>query len=172
MKSIALKKIALAGILSALSLIAHVIESLFPPLLVPGARLGISNVFILLGLILLGKGYSFVILGVKVVLGSLFSGHFDQIIYALPAGIISLSVQITLFVLINKISLVAISVVGGTLHITIQNVIFCILTNTAEYLTYLPYLALTGVIAGLAVGLAVYTIIKFLPQKLFKGIIS
>lgn len=172
MKSTTLKKLAVASILSALSLIAHVIESLFPPLFIPGARLGISNVFILLGLILLGKGYSFAILGVKVVLGSLFSGHFDQIIYALPSSVISLSVQILLFIFINKISVVAISVVGGTIHITVQNAIFCVLTNTAEYLTYLPYLALTGVIAGLAVGLAVYLIIKFLPEKIFKGIIS
>lgn len=172
MKRINLKKLTFAGILTALSLIAHVIESLFPPLLFPGARLGISNVFILIGLILLGKGYAYIIFGVKVVLGSLFSGHFEQILYALPAGVISLSAQILLFYLIDKISVIAVSIVGGTLHITVQNVIFCLLTNTAEYLTYLPYLALTGILAGFAVGLAVYLLIKFLPSKLFDEIIS
>lgn len=170
MDKLKVKKLAIVGILSALSLIAHVIESLFPPLFIPGARLGISNVFILLGLVVLGKGYSFLILGVKVTLGSLFSGHFDQIMYALPAGIISLSAQILLLYFIKRISVVAVSVVGGTLHITVQNLIFCLLTGTVEYLSYLPYLALTGVLAGLTVGFAVYLLIKFLPEKIFDGI--
>ena len=44
-------KIAACGIFSALALIAFVIESLFPPFFIPSARMGISNIFVLLAAI-------------------------------------------------------------------------------------------------------------------------
>jgi hypothetical protein len=42
-----------------------------------------------------------------------------------------------------------------------------LLTNTVEYLSYLPYLALVGVLGGVTVGLTVYLVIKILPTKYF-----
>ncbi len=171
MKNLIVKKVCLAGILATLALTAHVIENLFPPLIMPGARLGLSNVFILLGGILLGDFYAYAILLVKILLGNTFSGHFEQIIYAIPAGLISLTVQLLALRLLNKISIVSISAVGGTLHLAIQNVIFCLLNDAIEYLTYLPYLTMIGLISGIAVGFAVWLIIKFLPEKTISGIL-
>jgi uncharacterized membrane protein len=47
-------KITLTAILSALALITFLIESLFPPLFIPGARLGLANLFILIAIVILG----------------------------------------------------------------------------------------------------------------------
>ena len=73
-KVFSVKKLALSAMLSALALISFMIENLFPPLFLPGARLGISNVFILLAVLFLGSGYGYAVFIVKVVLGCVFCG--------------------------------------------------------------------------------------------------
>ncbi len=157
----------MTGLLSAVALIAFMLESLFPPLVIPGARMGISNVFILLAGVLLGVPSSFCVLTVKVVLGSLFSGNLSSIMYSLPAGALSLGVELLLLYLAKNVSIIAISVVGSILNVTVQNAVFCLVTETAAYLVYLPYLALVGVLAGLIVGFAVWLCVKKLPASLF-----
>lgn len=165
MKNNALK-LSLAGILSALAIISFLIESLFPPLIIPGARLGISNIFIILSLLLLGRTYAIAVLIVKITLGSLLSGNVSSMLYSLPAGLISICAEILLLSFAKRFSLIAISVVGAVINTTVQNTVFCLITGATEYFIYLPYLALTGIIAGLAVGFAVYLIIKLLPKTL------
>lgn len=162
------KKIVLAGILCTLAIIAFVIEGLFPPLFIAGARMGISNVFILLAMLFLGNTYAFIILTIKVVLGSLFAGNVSAVMYSLPAGFISLSIEALLMLGVKKISIVAVSIAGAIVNTTIQNLTFCLITNSVEYLSYLPYLVLIALLAGLTVGLTVYLTTKFLPDNLIK----
>ncbi len=158
-------KIAICAMLSACATIAFIIESLFPPIFLPGARMGISNFFILLCLIVLGAKYSFAVLIVKVLLGSLFSGNVSSLMYSLPAGLISLSAQTLLLYLTKNVSLVAVSVFGATANITIQNITFCIITKTTEYLSFLPYLSLVGAISGLIIGYATFLVAKKIPAR-------
>ena len=160
MKNLRLKKITLCGLLCSFAVIAFTLESLFPPLILPGARMGISNVFILLCAIYLGSIYGYATLIVKILLGSIFSGNISSIIYSLPAGLISLTLELALFLWINKASIVASSIAGAVVNVTIQNLVFCLVTDSAEYLSYLPYLSLTGVIGGLAVGFIVLLTVK------------
>ena len=105
-------KVTLCAILSALGTIAFTIEGLFPPLFLPGARLGVSNIFILLAAIILGGKYAFITLMVKTVLGSLFAGNLSMILYSLPAGAIALTVELIIIYIIRKTSVVAVSVGG------------------------------------------------------------
>lgn len=163
-------KLSLAGILSALALVSFILEGLFPPLFIPGARLGLSNIFILLSLVLLGRTYAISALGVKIIFGSLFSGNLSAILYSLPAGMVSLGAEIILFCFFKRFSIVAVSVAGAVINTTVQNTVFCLITGTSEYFIYLPYLALTGIIAGLAVGFSVYLIIRLLPERLTRKI--
>ena len=93
-------------------------------------------------------------------LGSLFSGNLSSIMYSLPAGIISLSVEIILIYLVKRVSVLSVSIAGAVINSTIQNLIFCLITGVNEFLFYLPYLALISVVSGLIVGLCVYLIIK------------
>ena len=148
-----------------MALISFILESLFPPLFMPGARLGISNVFILLCLVLLGGKYAFFALIIKTVLGSVFSGNISSIMYSLPSGAIALLLQ---FVLLEftKVSVVATSVCGSLINTTLQNITFCLVTSTFEYLSFLPYLALIGVLSGVLVGFVVYLAIRYIPLKI------
>ena len=71
--NIRLRKIALCGVITSFALIAFILEGLLPPLFLPGARLGLSNAFILLVALLCGWQYAFASLIIKIVLGSIFA---------------------------------------------------------------------------------------------------
>ena len=160
-------KIAFTGLLATLATITFLLENLFPPLILPGAKMGLSNIFILLAFITLGKVSAFAVLIVKAVLGSLFAGNISAIIYSLPAGAIALTLEVLLLTLIKRISIVCASVFGSVVNITVQNVIFCIVTDTINYLSYLPYFVIIGVVSGIIVGFSVYILVKRMPFNKF-----
>ncbi len=156
-------KICIASLLTALALISFMIESLFPPIIIPGARLGISNVFILTAVLILNWKYAFAVLIIKCLLGSIFSGNVSSLLYSLPAGLISLTVE-CLLLRVNRFSILSVSVVGSVINLTVQNTVFCLITKTYAYLVYLPYLALIGSISGAVIGATVY-LINFIVTK-------
>lgn len=162
---ISTRKLVLCAILSAMGTLTFVLESLFPPLILPGARLGLSNVFILLSTLFLGGRYGFATLIIKMIIGSLFSGNVSMLMYSLSAGIVSLSVQIVILFYVKKTSVISASIAGAVINSTVQNLVFCLVTNTVEYLSFLPYLALISVLSGSIVGLIVYLIILKIPIR-------
>ena len=159
------KKVTITAVLSALSTLAFILESLFPPLIIPGARMGISNVFILFTIIVVGYRYGFIVMIVKIILGSTFSGNLSAILYSLPAGLISCAIQVGLVHFTKNVSLLAISVFGAVVNSVVQNVVFCLVTRTWEYISYVPYLSLVAIISGLIVGFATYLLLKKIPLK-------
>ena len=157
-------KLALTGIFSAFALISFIIENSFPPLILPGAKMGVSNLFILLTAIILGGRYAVTVLIVKTVLGSLFVGNISAVMYSLPAGAVALCVELILIYIVKSVSILATSIVGAVLNVTIQNAVFCLVTKVPEYLFYLPYLALLSVVSGALIGIVTYLIIKKFPS--------
>lgn len=158
-------KVTLTAVLSTLATLAFMLESLFPPLFLPGARMGISNIFILVCAIIVGGRYAYASLIVKILIGSLFSGNISSMMYSLPSGLLSLSIEILIIYYVKNVSLLSVSVLGSVLNITVQNTVFCLVTGTIEYLSFLPYLASISVLSGLLVGLATHFIVKISPKK-------
>ncbi len=160
------KRVATLSVLCAMGLIMFMVESLFPPLFLPGAKMGLSNIFSLLTLYLLGPIDALVVVVVRTVLGSLFGGGISTLMYSLTAGIVSVVISSFLveFVYPN-VSIVAISVVSAICHNVTQNVVFCLISNTPEMFSYMPWLAMVGILAGLVVGFAVNLILRALPNR-------
>ncbi len=162
-------KIAACGIFSALALIAFVIESLFPPLFIPSARMGISNIFVLLAAITLGVPYGAAVLIIKCVLGSVFSGNISAMIYSLPAGIVAFSAEIIVIAFFKKTSVTAASALGAVINSVCQNAVFCLVANDFGFFVYLPYLAAIGAASGILVGLATVLILRIIPKRYMSG---
>ena len=162
------KRLATLGILTAMGLIAFLIEGLFPPLILPGAKMGISNIFSLLTLIVLGPWDAVAMVILRTFLGSVFGGNVSALIYSMSAGLVSISVSALLMRFVfPKISLISVSVVAAVLHNVTQNVVFCWVSQTPQMIFYMPYLALLGVVAGLIVGFAVYLLTRYIPLRYF-----
>ena len=154
---------AVCGVMSAISLIAFTLENLLPPLIIPGARLGLSNIFILLTALLVGGAYGYAALAVKTLIGSIIIGNFSAVLYSLPAGIIALTLELTAILYFRNVGIIAASVLGSVINITVQNAVFCLVTKTTEYFIYSPYLALIGAFTGAIVGLIVHIALKKIP---------
>ena len=157
------KKWAYLGVFTALSLICFLIENLLPPLFIPGARIGVGNVFVMLALALYSLPEAFMLLAAKCVLSAIFGGV-TAIIYSAAAGAISLVLSYALIRFFSdKISLTAIAVLSAVVHNLVQLAVFSLATGAKEVFIYAPYLALAGAAAGVVTGLAAFFIIKYYP---------
>ncbi len=161
------KKIAVLALLTGLGLIAFMIESLIPVLPIPGAKLGISNVFSMFALILYGLPEALLVIIARTVLGSIFAGNLSLLLYSLTAGVVSVIVSRLLLLLFPRISVLAVSVASAVVHNLVQLLVYCGLTGTMLLMSYAPYLCLLGTAAGIAVGLAVIFTIKAVPLSVF-----
>lgn len=161
------KKIVSCAVLSALALVSFTIENLFPPLFIPGARIGVSNVFVLLSVVYAGAPCGLITLLTKILLGSVFSGNVSAMLYSLPSGLLSFSIEALLIKRAKNVSVVAISGLGGVCSLLIQNCVYCLILGATEYLVYAPYLAIVGFLAGLTVGFIVFLLSKTVPEKFF-----
>lgn len=167
------RRVAMLSVLCAMGLITFMIESLFPPLfMLPGAKMGLSNIFSMLAVFLLGVPDAIVLVAVRTVLGSMYS-NMSTLIYSLTAGLVSvLATSAMVEFLYPKISVIAVSVVAAVLHNLTQNVVFCLVSNTPEMFAYMPWLALLGVVAGIIVGFAVWFILRAVPLKVFASVLG
>lgn len=162
------RRLAVLAVLTAMGLIMFVVESLFPPLFLPGAKMGLSNIFSLLALFVLGPTEAFVSVIVRTTLGSVFTGNISTLMYSMTAGLTAVAVSSVLVEFVYpRVSIVAVSVVAAVMHNVAQNVVFCLVSNTPEMFTYMPWLALVGVLAGIIVGFAVWFILRAVPTRVF-----
>ena len=156
------------ALFSALGLIVFIIENQFPPLFVPGAKMGLANIFSLAALILYGPIEALVVVAVRTVLGSLFAGNVSMLLYSLTGGVISLALSaILIYIAYPRVSVLAVSVAAAVLHNIVQNAVFVLVTGTSLMFSYMPYLALIGVLSGAIVGAVVTIIFKKVPESVF-----
>lgn len=164
------KKLTLTAILSTFAMLSFLLESLFPPLFIPGARLGLSNLFILFALITCGWSSAVTVFAVKVIFGSIFAGNISTLLYSLPSGIISLTVEILLYSFLGKkLSLPAISAGSAIINSTVQNIVFVLVTNTPQLIIYLPYLAIISLVTGFIIGATCLLILRIFPSNKLEG---
>lgn len=150
-----------------------IVESLLPPLFVPGAKLGLANVFSFAALLLYSPWEAFLVVVARTLLGAVFAGNFSALLYSFTGGIISMAVSSALvYTLYPKISVMAISVAAAVMHNITQNVVFVFLSGSALMFGYMPYLALLGVFSGAVVGGITLLIFKGIPEKQFEKFIQ
>lgn len=162
-------RIALVALLTAVSLIVFVVENAFPPLILPGAKLGLANLFTLLALVILTPIDALFIFLIRAVLGNIITGNPSALLYSIPAGLIALAVSAVLVrSCMDKLSIVSISVASAVIHNVVQNLVFCLTSGSTAVLSYTPYLAMLGVLSGVIVGLTAYFILRYLPKSIYE----
>ena len=108
-------KIAQYGLLTALALVLSYLESLIPPLWVPGVKLGLPNLAVVFALYRLGWKDACAISLVRVVLVTLLFGNGAALAYSIAGAALSLSLM-GLLKKTRKFSTVGVSVAGGVAH--------------------------------------------------------
>lgn len=169
----AAKKIAVLAILTALSLITFIIESLFPPLIIPGAKMGLANVFSFAALIMYSPVEAFAIVAIRTVLGAVYAGNFSAVLYSFTGGMVSMAVSsVLMYTAYPRVSVMAVSVAAAVAHNITQNTVFVFLSGSALMFGYMPYLILLGVLSGAIVGGVIMLIFRGVPKSAFEKVIA
>ena len=146
------KKIAVLALAIALAMILSFVESQIPAFVaIPGVKIGLANIAVVFVLYKLGWKEAVLISLVRVVMVSMLFGTLVSLFYSVAGAVLSL----TGMVLLKKTGLfstVAVSVTGGVLHNVGQILMACLLLETNVIVYYLPFLILSGVIAGVVIG--------------------
>lgn len=163
------KRLVRISLFTAIALILSLVENMMPPLLsfAPGAKLGLSNVVSLIALVILGYSDAYIILFARVLLGAIFGGNISSIMYSLPSGLASLTLELVLYhFCIKQLSLMSISFFGASVHNIVQLSVASLVVGT-NLMATLPLMLIASIIAGLFVGICSYLTIKFLPRGVY-----
>lgn len=158
------RKIAFCGILTALALLLGYVEAMLPaPVPVPGVKLGLPNLAVLLCLYLYDKKTAFTLSVLRVFLTALLFSGFTAFWFSLAGACLSFLVMCAALAL-KKVSPVGVSVLGGLAHNLGQLVVAGILVENMRIVYYLPVLMVSGIVAGALLGLAAAACIPHLRR--------
>lgn len=146
------KKIAELAMLTAVALIIFVIELQIPnPVPIPGVKLGLSNIITVFALYHYRAREVFLIVIVRLLLGCFFSGNMMALAYSFAGATLCLLGMLLLKRVISEKHIWICSVLGAVLHNIGQTVVACAIAGRGMLL-YLPFLLVSGCIAGAFTG--------------------
>lgn len=158
------KKVATYGLLVALAFIFSYIESLFPLNLgVPGVKLGLANIVVMIALYKMGAKEAFSLALVRVLLTAFTFGNMMMLMYSLAGSLLS-CLSMILLKKTKKFSMVGVSITGGVMHNVGQILMAIWMLDTIQLYYYLPVLILSGIITGIFIGILGAEIAKRLPN--------
>ena len=147
------KKIAYLGLLVALAFIFSYIETLIPINIgVPGAKLGLANLVIIVALYTKDEKNAFLLSMVRIVLVGFTFANLASMLYSLAGGILSF-LAMCIAKRSGKLSTTGVSVVGGVFHNVGQILMAIWVVKTASLVYYLPVLIIAGLASGVAIGI-------------------
>lgn len=153
MKKVSVKRICTIGVLTAIAMIFSYVESIVPiSLPIPGVRLGLANLVVLLTMIMLGYADALCVGLVRLCLSALFFGNIFSFWLSLAGFIFSFCVMLVL-VKINKFSVPGISLAGGACHNIGQLLCASFLMGSVGVLTYTIILVIVGMLTGTVNGI-------------------
>lgn len=158
-------KVAQYGLLIALALALSWLESLLPPLGVPGVKLGLPNLAIVFALYRLSWRDACVISLARVALVALLFGNGPALAYSAAGAALSLAVM-GLLKNTGKFSSLGVSVAGGVAHNAGQILVAMALLETARLAWYLPVLWISGTVAGVLIGIVSGELVKRVPDEI------
>lgn len=156
-----LRRIVILSVLLASAVVIGYIESFIPAFFIPGVKLGLANIVILI-CILNFKWYEALIISLfRCIIVSLIIGTFLNVSFLMSiAGAIFSFIGMEIIVKTKIKFTIFISIIGSTLHSIGQITMAMIIMNTASIFYYLPFILLLSIPTGLFVGIVVNLIQK------------
>ena len=154
--------------MTTFAIILSYVESRIPAFVaIPGVKVGLANIVVILALYTQTLKEAIIISGVRVFAVSLLFSNPVSMIYSISGAFLSL---FTMFLLkrLTPLRTVTVSVLGGVTHNVGQIAVASVILETNVLSYYLPFLILSGTVAGIAVGVAAAVLIKRL-EKFFKA---
>ncbi len=152
------RKVAHMGLMIALALVLSYVEAQIPTFVaIPGIKVGLANIVVVFALYNFGAKEALMVSFFRVLLAALMFGSLMSLAYSAAGAFLSL---LGMILLKRFFGTVAVSVVGGVLHNLGQILMACLVLETNVVIYYLPFLLLSGTIAGVVVGLVAAMVLK------------
>ncbi len=160
-----LKRLTSLALAISFALILSFIESRIPAFVaIPGVKVGLANIAVIFMLYKFGIKEAIIVSLIRVVMVSLLFGSVVSLSYSIAGAVLSLAVMIVLK-LLTPLKEVAISVVGGVMHNIGQIIMASILLETNVVVYYLPFLLVSGTVAGIVVGITAALLVRKIKLK-------
>ena len=158
------RRLALMALLTAIALTIFVIEAQIPaPVPVPGVKLGLANITMLL----LGKREAGAVLLVRVLMGAMFAGSPSTLLFSAAGGVFAYLLMCLLAERFGPDRLWIVSALAGIAHNAGQLLACALVVKTPGVFAYAPVLAASGIITGVFTGLAAQYLLKALKKVKF-----
>ena len=156
------RKIAIVGILTASAIVISILESFIPSIGIPGIKLGLANIVILITLYELGVKEAILVNSLRVFMVGLLRGSLLSMgfLMSLTGAILSLGIMILFYLVVRKFSIVGVSVIGALFHVFGQILIAILFLGSGYVLLYLSFIGLSAIITGVFVGFVAKGVIK------------
>lgn len=162
-------KTSYMGLLLAFALILSYIETLIPfQFGIPGMKLGLANLAVILTLYLIGHKEAFLLTVVKAVLCGFLFGNMTMIIYSL-AGALASFFSMALMVRSGRFHLPVVSATGGVMHNMGQIAVACVIVSAYGILYYVPVLILAGLLTGILIGVTASLVMPYIKRIIERG---
>lgn len=154
------KRLALIAMLLAMAIVLNMLES-FIPVFIPGVKLGLANIIILIMLYEFSAKEALVvnlsrIVLVAVIRGGIFTPTF---LMSLSGGVLSFVIML-LFSKIKVFSTIGVSVLGAVSHSIGQIIMAIIILGTGAVVSYLPFIMILSLITGIFSGTVALAYLK------------
>lgn len=145
------------ALLTAMALAISLLEHMIPlPVPIPGAKLGFSNMIILITLYMYGFKSALLVGVLKSFLLMLITGSVSAFFYSIAGAILSaIAMAISLKYLSKIASFIGISEIGAFFHNLGQILVAMIFMGNVKMIIYFPALVIMGVFTSFFVGLSV-----------------
>lgn len=148
------------GVFTALALIFSYVEMLIPIQFgVPGIKLGLANLLIVIMLYKCGPKEALLLSVVRIILSGFIFGNMFSILYSLAGGILSLAVM-ALLKSRGSFCVMGVSIAGGVSHNLGQLAVAMVVVATYRVGYYLPVLLIAGLLTGMLIGIISNEVLK------------
>lgn len=162
-------KTAYLGLLLALALMLSYVEMLIPfSFGIPGIKLGLANLAVVLTLYLFGFREALLLTILKAVLCGFLFGNMTVILYSLSGAIFSF-LTMAVMVKADYFHLPVVSAVGGVMHNAGQLLVAFLFVETYGILYYVPALILSGLITGVLIGITASLVMPYIKKVIERG---
>ena len=164
------KRAAYGGLFTAVSMIFSYLETLIPlqsVIPVPGFKLGLANICIMLAIYLLGTADAFIISLARIALSSLLFGTPTTFLFSLGGGLLSFGfLLLAKYVFKDRVTYIGISVGSAAMHNVGQICVAALFFKDTAVFWYLEWLLPVSVITGIVTGIAAMYFGKAVGKKL------
>lgn len=166
------KEIVRFGMMVALAMVLSYAEAQIPAFFaVPGMKLGLTNIVVLVVLYLMGDSSAILINLLRIFLVSVLFGNGMSFAYSLAGGLLSGGVMI-LLKRTGKFSMTTVSIAGGIAHNVGQVLVAMALLETKALAWYLLILWFSGLASGAVIGIVGAMLCKRMKKLIREGAIK